>query len=105
MPAEPAMSPLAKRRPDVPVEVLAARTLSLATLGPRRRAERRVQRVAGLEALAGGAALRVPQKGQTRPGKNRPDGGGGARATVRRSLGVTAGRRGVCSLRPARAPR
>jgi|SRR5262245_4258972 len=30
--------PLAKRRPDVPVEVLAARTLSLATLGPQRRA-------------------------------------------------------------------
>src|SRR4029077_9379236 len=33
--------PLATRRPAVPVEVLAARTLSLATLGPRRRAERR----------------------------------------------------------------
>jgi len=33
MPAQPAPSPLAKRRPDVPVEVLAARTLSLATLG------------------------------------------------------------------------
>jgi hypothetical protein len=48
-----ALPPLAKRWPDVPVEVLAARTLSLTTLGPRRRAVRRARSDAELEALAG----------------------------------------------------
>jgi len=71
MPAVTALPPLAKRRPDVPVEVLAARTLSLATLGPRRRAERRKESVAELEALA------APQRGRFRRSKyhnrcNRP---------------------------------
>jgi hypothetical protein len=42
MVAVPTLSPLAKRRPDVPVDVLARRTLALATLGPRRRARARV---------------------------------------------------------------
>ena len=58
--------PLAKRRPDVPVEVLAARTLSLATLGPQRRAERRQESVAELEALAGASLLELRQKLPTR---------------------------------------
>ena len=58
--------PLAKRRPDVPVEVLAARTISLATLGPRRRAERRQESVAALEALAGASLLELRQKLPTR---------------------------------------
>jgi len=49
--------PLAKRRPDVPVEVLAARTLSLATLGPRRR-----ESAAALEALAGASLLELRQR-------------------------------------------
>src|SRR5262245_24558549 len=66
MQAVPAPPPLAKRRPDVPVEVLAARTLSLATLGPRRRAERRAESVAALEALAGasldGLRRRLPTR-------------------------------------------
>jgi len=66
MPALPAMSPLAKRRPDVPVEVLAARTLSLATLGPRRRAERRQESIATLEALAGASLDELRQKLPTR---------------------------------------
>jgi hypothetical protein len=56
------LPPLAKRRPDVPVEVLAARTLSLATLGPRRRAERRQESVAALEALAGASLLELRQR-------------------------------------------
>ena len=68
----PAPSPLAKRRPDVPVEVLAARTLSLATLGPRRRAERQKESAAALEALAGASLLELRQKLPTR---SRPAGG------------------------------
>src|SRR5262249_18954346 len=64
VPAPP--PPLAKRRPDVPVEVLAARTLSLATLGPQRRAERRRESVAALEALAGASLLELRQKLPTR---------------------------------------
>jgi hypothetical protein len=66
MPAATAIPPLAKRRPDVPVEVLAARTLSLATLGPRRRAERRKESVVALEALAGASLLELRQKLPTR---------------------------------------
>src|SRR5262245_42971392 len=66
MPAQPAPSPLAKRRPDVPVEVLATRTLSLATLGPRWRAERRRESIATLEALAGGSLDELRQKLPTR---------------------------------------
>src|SRR5262245_56362661 len=66
MPAVTALPPLAKRRPDMPVEVLAARTLSLATLGPRRRAERRAESVAALEALAGASLLELRQKLPTR---------------------------------------
>jgi hypothetical protein len=58
--------PLATRRPAVPVEVLAARTLSLATLGPRRRAERRAQAHAELEALAGASLLELRR---TLPGR------------------------------------
>jgi hypothetical protein len=58
--------PLAKRRPNVPVEVLAARTLSLATLGPRRRAERMKESVAELEALAGASLLELRKKLPTR---------------------------------------
>src|SRR5262249_59433769 len=50
----------------MPVEVLAARTLSLATLGPRRRAERRAESVAALEALAGASLLELRQKLPTR---------------------------------------
>src|SRR5262245_23489586 len=60
------LPPLAPRRPDVPAEVLAARTLSLATLGPRRRAERRAQAQAELEALAGASLLELRQKLPTR---------------------------------------
>jgi hypothetical protein len=63
MQAVPAPTPpLARRRPDVPVEVLAARTLSLATLGPRRRAERMKESVAELEALAGASLLELRKK-------------------------------------------
>jgi len=62
-----ALPPLARRRPEVPAEVvLAARTLSLATLGPRRRAERRAQAQAELEALAGASLLELRQKLPTR---------------------------------------
>jgi len=102
MPAEPALSPLAKRRPEVPVEVLAARTLSLATLGPRRRAERRAQRVAELEALAGASLLELRQKLQTRSGC-RPDSGVGSRRTFRLSIVVTSALGLVLSLGLARA--
>ena len=66
MEAVTAPPPLAKRRPDVPVEVLAARTLSLATLGPQRRAERRKESVAALEALAGASLVELRQKLPTR---------------------------------------
>ena len=66
MGAVPALSPLAKRRPDVPIEVLAARTLALATLGPRRRAERRRESVAALEALAGASLDELRRKLPTR---------------------------------------
>jgi hypothetical protein len=48
------------------VEVLAARTLSLATLGARRRAQRRAQTQAELEALAGGSLLELRR---TLPGR------------------------------------
>jgi hypothetical protein len=48
------------------VEVLAARTLSLATLGPRRRAERRKESVATLEALAGASLDELRRKLPTR---------------------------------------
>jgi hypothetical protein len=58
--------PLATRRPTVPVEVLAARTLSLATLGPRGRAARRAQAHAELEALAGASLLELRR---TLPGR------------------------------------
>jgi hypothetical protein len=54
MQAAPApIPPLARRRPDVPVEVLAARTLSLATLGPQRLAaiSSEVQRESALRVL------------------------------------------------------
>src|SRR5262245_37201144 len=61
-----ALPPIAPRRPAVPVAVLAARTLALATLGPRRRAERRAQSVAELEALAGASLLELRQKLPTR---------------------------------------
>src|SRR5262245_55354060 len=66
MGAVPALSPLAKRRPDVPIEVLAARTLALATLGPRRRAERRQESVAALEALGGASLDELRKKLPTR---------------------------------------
>jgi hypothetical protein len=67
MQAVPApIPPLARRRPDVPVEVLAARTLSLATLGPQRRAERRRESVATLEALAGASLDDLRRKLPTR---------------------------------------
>jgi hypothetical protein len=67
MQAVPApIPPLARRRPEVPVEVLAARTLSLATLGPRRRAERRTESVATLEALAGASLDDLRRKLPTR---------------------------------------
>jgi hypothetical protein len=67
MQAVPAsIPPLARRRPDVPVEVLAARTLSLATLGPRRRAERRQESVTVLEALAGATLDDLRRKLPTR---------------------------------------
>jgi hypothetical protein len=66
MPAPAALSPLGKRRPDVPVEVLAARTLSLATLGPQRRAERRRESVTALEALAGASLDDLRRKLPTR---------------------------------------
>src|SRR5262249_55570017 len=66
MPAMPELSPLAKRRPDVPVEVLAARTLSLATLGPRRRAERRKEGISTLEGLAGASLDELRRKLPTR---------------------------------------
>jgi hypothetical protein len=59
-------APLARRRPAVPAEVLAARTLSLATLGPRRRAERRAQAQAALEALAGAS---LDELRRTLPGR------------------------------------
>src|SRR5262245_33527582 len=63
MQAVPAPTPpLAKRRPDVPLEVLASRTLSLATLGPQRRAERRRESVAELEALAGASLLELRRR-------------------------------------------
>ena len=63
MQAVPApIPPLAKRRPDVPVEELAARTLSLATLGPQRRAERRRESVADLEALAGASLVELRRR-------------------------------------------
>jgi hypothetical protein len=60
------LPPLAPRRPHVPPAVLAARTLSLATLGPRRRAERRAESVRALEALAGASLLELRQKLPTR---------------------------------------
>src|SRR5262245_5862176 len=67
MQAVPAPTPpLAKRRPDVPLEVLASRTLSLATLGPQRRAERRRESVAELEALAGASLDELRRKLPTR---------------------------------------
>jgi hypothetical protein len=66
MQAVTALPPLAKRRPDVPIEVLAARTLSLATLGPRRRAERRRESVTVLEALARASLDELRRKLPTR---------------------------------------
>jgi hypothetical protein len=48
------------------VEVLAARTLSLATLGPQRQTERRRESVAELEALAGASLVELRQKLPTR---------------------------------------
>jgi len=66
MQAVTAPPPLAKRRPDVPVEVLAARTLSLATLGPRRRAERQKESISTLEALAGASLDDLRRKLPTR---------------------------------------
>jgi len=66
MQAVPVPPPLAKRRPDVPVEVLAKRALALATLGPRRRAERRQESVAELEALAGASLDELRRKLPTR---------------------------------------
>jgi hypothetical protein len=66
MPAVTVIPPLAKRRPDVPAEILAARALSLATLGPRRRAERRQESVAELEALAGASLDELRRKLPTR---------------------------------------
>jgi hypothetical protein len=66
MPAVTVPPPLAKRRPDVPVDVLARRTLALATLGPRRRAERRKESIATLEALAGASLDELRRKLPTR---------------------------------------
>lgn len=66
MAAVPTITPLAKRRPDVPVEVLARRTLALATLGPKRRAERLKESVAELEALAGASLDGLRRKLPTR---------------------------------------
>src|SRR5262245_14770560 len=61
-----ALPPLAQRRPDVPAEVLAARTLALATLGPQRRAERRARTVAEVEALGGASMLELRRTLPTR---------------------------------------
>src|SRR5262249_12048728 len=55
MQAEKTLPPLAKRRPQVPAEGLAARTFSLPTLGPRGRAQARPE----LEALAGASLLEL----------------------------------------------
>src|SRR5215831_19224228 len=96
MQAVPVPPPLAKRRPDVPVEVLAARTLSLATLGPQRRAERRAESVAALEALGGASLLELRRK---LPSRYRVLGMLSLMGTSKREIGRSHVKRGGDSVR------